>query len=666
MAPAVRIKDHYGEQRSFLRRMLWAAVLIFISAVLLGVRLALLQVVRHDYYLELSQGNRARIEPIPANRGLILDRLGKVMAENQPAYQLELVREQVRDLDATLKALARLKLIETDDLPEIRRLVMSRRGFEGVPIRLRMNEEEIARFAVHRHEFPGVDIRTRLTRFYPRGELGVHALGYVGAISEQDLTRIDRTAYAGTSLIGKLGVESARETALHGTNGFREVLVNAQGRSVQRLGSLIPELRSRAPKAGMDVLLSIDLAAQQAAEEALGDRRGAVVAIDPANGDVLVLASRPGFDPSIFGRGVTRPEFKALNESIDKPLLNRAIRGVYPPGSTVKPVIAMAGLAYGVISPHETRFCGGRYHLPNSRRVARESTTSPPHGWIDVEVAIAKSCDVFFYGLSHELEVDRLHEFMEPFGYGKPTGVDIAGESTGILPSREWKKKYFKRPEDQAWFPGETINFGIGQGFMSVTPIQLAQVTAVLAARGKVFQPRLVTGLRDSETGTVSPVAPVPLPPVKGGTPEQWQIVFNGMTKTMTIGTARGITRDVAYTIAGKTGTAQVFSVGQNERYVAKNVAERLRDHSWFTAFAPAENPRIAVAVLVENGGFGASAAAPIARKVMDAYLLPILQKVGAAATAAGTTTLIDTSGDSGADHGEGDAGEEEQPHGDL
>jgi penicillin-binding protein 2 len=636
MAPAVRIKDSHLEQRAFLRRMAWAGVLVVLSAVLLGARLALLQVVRHDYYLELSQGNRARVEPIPANRGLILDRTGKVLAENQPAYQLELVREQVKDLGATLRALADLKLIDADELPEIRRQVMSRRGFEGVPIRLRMNEEEIARFAVHRHEFPGVDIRTRLTRFYPQGELGVHALGYVGAISEQDLKRIDAADYAGTSLIGKLGVESAREKELHGVNGFREVLVNAQGRSVQRLGSLEPELRSRAPRAGADVTLSLDLAAQQAAEEGLAGRRGAVVAIDPANGDVLVMASRPGFDPGIFGRGVTRTEFRALNESIDRPLLNRAIR-TYPPGSTVKPVIAMAGLSYGVIHEHETKYCGGQYRLPNSRRIAREGRGGV-HGWVDIEVAVGKSCDVYFYALSNELGVDRLHEFMAPFGYGKPTGIDIAGESTGILPSKEWKKKVFKRPEDQVWFPGETINFGIGQGFMTVTPIQLAQVTAVLAARGKVFKPRLVTALKDSETGNVEQVAPVPMPSVKGGTPEEWQTVFNGMVKTMTVGTAKGITKNVAYTIAGKTGTAQVFSVGQNERYVEKNVAERLRDHSWFTAFAPAEDPKIAVAVLVENGGFGASAAAPIARKVMDAYLLPQLQ-------ASTETTVVETHG---------------------
>jgi penicillin-binding protein 2 len=475
----------------------------------------------------------------------------------------------------------------------------------------------------------------------------VHALGYVGAISEQDLTRIDQGAYAGTSLIGKLGIEAAREKDLHGTNGFREVLVNAQGRSVDPRESIRVEMRSRAPRAGADVMTSLDLAAQRAAEEGLEGRRGVVVAIDPANGNVLVLASRPGFDPSIFGRGVTRAEYRALNESIDKPLLNRAIRGTYPPGSTVKPVIAMAGLAYGVITPSETRYCGGQYRLPNSRRIAREGRGGV-HGWTDIEAAIGRSCDVYFYGLAHELEVDRLYEFMAPFGYGKPTGIDISGESTGILPSKEWKRRYFKRPEDQVWFPGETINFGIGQGYMTVTPIQLAQVTAVLAARGKVFQPRLVTALRDSETGKVEPVAPVPLPSVKGGTAEQWQTVFNGMVKTMTIGTARGITKDVAYTIAGKTGTAQVFSVGQNERYVEKNVAERLRDHSWFTAFAPAEDPKIAIVVLVENGGFGASAAAPIARKVMDAYLLPQLNGE--------TATVVETTGDDTHDHEHEDA----------
>jgi penicillin-binding protein 2 len=632
MPRTVRIKDHQQEQRILLQRSLVAAALVLLSAVALGMRLYVLQVSRYDYYVELSQGNRARIEPIPANRGLILDRSGKVLAENQAAYQLELVREQVPDLGRTLEGLATLQLIPAEEIDAVRKLVLSRRGFEGVPIRLRLTEEEIARFAVHRHQFPGVDIRTRSTRSYPHGELAVHALGYVGAISERDLERIDRSAYSGTSLIGKLGVEAARETDLHGTNGFREVLVNAQGRSVEPRGAFRPELRSRAPKAGKDLITSIDLPAQQAAEKALEGRRGAVVAIDPTSGDVLVLASRPGFDPSLFGRGITRAEYAALSQSIDRPLFNRAIRGTYPPGSTVKPVIAMAGLAYGVIHEHETKYCPGVYHLPNSRRIAREGRGGV-HGAVDIEVAIAKSCDVYFYDLANDLGVDRLHDFLAPFGFGTPTGIDIAGESSGILPSREWKQKYFKRKEDQVWFPGETINFGIGQGYMTVTPIQLAQVTASLAARGQVFRPRLVKALRDGESGMTETIPPVELPHVKGGTPEQWQTVFSGMSKTMTVGTARGITRDVGYTIAGKTGTAQVFSVAQNERYVESRVAERLRDHSWFIAFAPAEAPRIALAVLVENGGFGASAAAPIARQVMDAYLLPLLAAQGEAAT---------------------------------
>ncbi|MEO7775376.1 MAG: penicillin-binding protein 2 [Steroidobacteraceae bacterium] len=619
-----------------MNRTLAATLVITVLAITLASRLVLLQVARHDYYLELSQGNRARIEPIPANRGLILDRNGKVLAENQPAYQLELIREQVPDLKATLAGLADLGLIAQDEVEDTRRLVMSRRGFEGVPIRLRMGEEEIAKFAVHRHEFPGVDIRTRLTRFYPNGDLAVHALGYVAAIGEADLPRIDRAAYAGTTLIGKLGVESAREKELHGSNGFREILVNAQGRSVQRQGAFAPDLRSRAPKAGHDLTLSVDLAAQQAAEKGLTGRRGSVVAIDPQNGDVIVLASRPGFDPSLFGRGLTRAEYAGLEGDIDQPLFNRALRGIYPPGSTVKPVIAMAGLAYGVASATEAKYCNGAYRLANSRRVAREGRGGV-HGWVNLETAIAESCDVYFYGLAADLGVDRLHDFLEPFGFGRVTGIDIAGEKTGILPSRAWKQKAFKRPEDQVWFPGETVNFGIGQGFMSVTPLQLAQVTAVLAAHGKVFKPRLVTGMRDSESGVIRKIAPEPMPDVKGGTEDEWKIILKGMMATMTRGTAKGITKDVAYVIAGKTGTAQVFSVAQNARYVEKNVSERLRDHSWFIAFAPAEAPRIAVAVLVENGGFGAAAAAPIARQVMDAYLLPLLGNPAPAAQNTGT-----------------------------
>ncbi|MEO6185326.1 MAG: penicillin-binding protein 2 [Steroidobacteraceae bacterium] len=629
----VRIKDHQQEQRFFLQRSAVAALVIAgLSALLIG-RLVLLQIVRYDHYTDQAQGNRARNEPIPANRGLILDRNGKVLAENQPSYQLELVREQVPDLEATLKALVTIEVIPPDELDDVRRLARSRRGFEAVPIRLRLSEEEIARFAVHRHQFPGVDIRARSTRSYPYGALAVHALGYVGAISDKDLATIDRTAYVGTALIGKLGVEAARETELHGVNGFREILVNAQGRSVQKQGGLESTLRTQPPKAGSDLILGIDLPAQQAAEEGFAGRRGAAVAIDPHTGDVLVMASMPGFDPSLFGRGIRNNEYRLLETSLDRPLFNRAIRGTYPPGSTVKPVLGMAGLAYGLVSPDGSFFCPGQYRVPGTRRIAREGKGGV-HGTVDLRTAIAESCDVYFYDLAYRLDVDRIHAFMEPFGYGKPTGIDIAGEQSGILPSREYKKKRYKNPSDGAWYPGDSVNFGIGQGFMTVTPMQLAQVSAVLAAKGAVFKPRLVTGIRNPATGVVKTIDPVPLPHVKGGTPAQWDIIMEGMRATLTRGTGKGIGLSAEYAIAGKTGTAQAYSVSQGQR-LDRKVDERLRDHSWFIAFAPAEAPEIAVAVLVENGGFGASAAAPIARKIMDAYLLPRLPKSAAALAAA-------------------------------
>lgn len=615
------IKDQWSEQKLFEQRVLIAGVIILALSGALVSRLVWLQIVKREYFTELSQGNRVRNEPIPASRGIIYDRNGKILAENRPAYQLELVREQVPDLEATLKHLVQLNLLAAEDLDATRRIIRSRRGFDSVPIRLRLSEEEIARFAVHRSEFQGVDIRTRLTRFYPQGELGVHALGYVAAIGELDLPRIDRSAYAGTTLIGKLGVESARERELHGTNGYREVLVNAQGRSVQKQGGFVPELRAKQPHAGTDVILSIDLAAQQAAEDGLQGKRGAVVAIDPRNGDVLVLASRPGFDPGLFGRGLTSAEYRGLETDIDRPLFNRALRGAYPPGSTVKPVIALAALRYGSIDPEEHRFCAGVYRLPGSSRLFREGRGGR-HGSVKMEDAIAVSCDVYFYALANVLGVDHISEFLAPFGYGKPTGIDISGEMTGILPSREWKRRTFKTPAEQMWFPGETVNFAIGQGYMTVTPMQQAHMIATIAARGRSFRPRLVAALRDPETGKTTPIAPERLPDVEGIPDKDWDLVFNGMVGTIKRGTGRAIGINAPYSIAGKTGTAQVFSVAQNAKYVEKDVAERLRDHSWFVAFAPVEAPRIALVVLVENGGFGAAAAAPIARKVLDAYLM--------------------------------------------
>jgi penicillin-binding protein 2 len=622
MARGVHIKDHWSEQRLFDQRAIVAgAIIILLTLGLLG-RLFLLQVIRHEYYAELSQGNRVRTEPIPAARGLILDRRGEVVAGNQPAYQLELVPEEVPNLQAALDGLVQLDLIRAEDVDELKKTIRSRRAFDSVPVRLRMSDEDVARFAVRRFEFQGVDIRTRQTRSYPNGDMAVHALGYVGAISEADLAHIDRAAYSGTFLIGKQGVESAYETKLHGLNGSRELLVNAQGRSVDKQGAFSPTLNTHAPTAGDDIVLAMDLKVQHAAEDALAGRRGAVVAIDPNNGDVIAMTSRPGFDPNMFGRGITRAEYGALKDSIDTPLLDRAMRGTYPPGSTVKPVIALAGLAYHLVDPDQTRFCTGQFHLPGSAHLYREGKGGH-HGWVNIIGAIAHSCDVYFYGLADTIGVDRIATFMAPFGFGRPTGLDISGELKGLLPTREWKASYFKRPADKMWFPGETVNFGIGQGYLNVTPLQMAHYVSVLASRGKVWKPRLVTGFRDALTGKLEPLAPVREPDVTLATPEEWNRIYAGMVGAVTYGTAAlAVGKNAAYPIAGKTGTAQVFSVGQNEKYNEKTVAERLRDHSWFIAFAPAEQPRIALAVIVENGGWGASAAAPIARKVLDAYLL--------------------------------------------
>ncbi|MBV8306670.1 MAG: penicillin-binding protein 2, partial [Gammaproteobacteria bacterium] len=579
--PAVRIKDHWREQRLFDQRALVCAAIIGLATLVLIVRLFVLQVSRHDYYADLSQGNRVRTEPIPAARGLILDRHGELIAGSQPAYQLELVPEEVPDIDATLDGLVELKLIRAEDLDEIDRTIDSSRTFDSVPIRLRMSDEDVARFAVHRFEFRGVDIKTRQTRWYPNGNVAVHALGYVGAISEQDLKRIDRSAYAGTSLIGKLGVESAFERQLHGVNGSREVLVNAQGRSVERQGAFVPKLHSKAPLAGDDLLLSIDLKIQRVAEAALAGHRGAVVALDPNNGDVLALVSLPGFDPTVFGQGITVAEYRALADDIDRPLFNRALRGTYPPGSTVKPAIALAALTYRAVDPGAHRFCAGSFHLPGSSFIYREYHNEH-HGAVDLDDAIARSCDVYFYGLANELGVDRMSSFLGKLGFGAPTGIDISGEKAGILPSREWKEKTFARPVDRVWVPGETVSFGIGQGYLTVTPIELAHYASIVATRGKVWRPRLVTAYRDPRSGELQRIAPVLDGEVSGVAAEDWQRVIHGMIGVTQRGTAAAIGLHAPYVFGGKTGTAQVFTVARTVKYNASKINERLRDHSWF------------------------------------------------------------------------------------
>jgi len=619
-----RIKNYFAENRLFAVRSIVAGIMAGVLLLVVAGRLFYLQVLKHDYYATLSQGNRIHTEPIPPSRGLILDRNGVVLADNLPAFQIELVREQVGDnkaLDATLAQLVSIGLLRSEEVPNIRRTVLLHRVYESVPIKLQLTEQEMALFAVHSYQFSGVDIRTRLARHYPLGETAVHAIGYVSAINEQDLKQIDSAEYAGTSLIGKLGVEGAYEHQLHGKPGFKEILVNAAGRPVEKQGDYTPQLATRPPVAGEDLILGMDVRVQKVAEDALAGKRGAVVALDPRNGDVIALASTPGFDPNNFVRGLSVAEYGALQNDIDKPLLNRALRGAYPPGSTVKPLYALAAQKYGIISPLQTQYCGGYFTLPGSSHRYRDDKK---HGFLDMRHAIAESCDVYFYKVAEKLGITRMDEFMKTFGYGVLTGIDIPGEKPGLYASPEWKRRAFKHAGDQVWFPGETISMGIGQGAITVTPLQQAHFAAEIAESGQIIAvPRLVSAIRDAGSNKIRPLAPRFMKPIDIATPEQWAVVHEGMEEAVGPGgTAYVAGIGAKYKMAGKTGTAQVFTIKQNENTRAKITDERRRDHAWFIAYAPADDPKIAISVLVENGGFGASAAAPIARKVLDAYLL--------------------------------------------
>jgi penicillin-binding protein 2 len=533
-----------------------------------------------------------------------------------PAYQLELTREGVPNLDETLARLVAMELVKEADLGRLTRLIRSRRKFEPVTLMYQMNDEEVARFAVMRQEFPGVDVRARLIRQYPYGGMSSHVVGYVGSMNEADLKRSDPAAYAGTSYSGKLGIERAQEKLLLGQVGYQQNLVNAQGRTLQT----IPQ---QPPLAGEDLISTLDISLQQTAYDALGEHRGAVVAIDPRNGDVLVLASTPAFDPNKFARGLSLSEYNALQNDPGKPLFNRALRGQYPPGSTVKPLIALAGLQQLKESPLRKNFCPGYFTLPNSTHQYRD-WKKEGHGQMDMKDAIAESCDVYFYALALELGIDQIHDFLVRFGLGTVTGIDIPGEKPGLIPSREWKKGAFERRQDQSWYPGETVIAGIGQGYMLTTPLQLAQATAAIAAKGKRFRPRLVVGVRDSASGEISELAPEELPPVQLSDPAYWRVIGEAMEEVNhgPRGTGRASAAGATYRYAGKSGTAQVFSVAQDEEYEVEDVPEHLRHHALFVAYAPAENPEIALAVIVEHGGGGSAAAAPVARKVLDAYML--------------------------------------------
>ena len=627
MSRSVRIKDHHAEQRLFEGRAVAAAVIMLVALGSVIARLVWLQVVRYDYFAELSQGNRIKIEPIPPNRGLILDRNGLPLATNAPSYQLELTRELVSDIDATLVGLAQLGLLDNADFPSLKKDIRSRRVFDAVPVKLQLTDEELARFAARRYQFPGVDIRPRLTRYYPLGPSAVHAIGYVGAISEEDEKTLDLNEYAGTTLTGKAGVEKAYERELHGRAGVQQLLVNAQGRSVERIGQDAVKLDRQEPIAGNDLFLTIDVRVQQAAEEALRGQRAAAVAIDPNNGDVIAFVSTPAFDPNLFARGLTRPQYLALTDDPDRPMYDRALRGVYPPGSTVKPMFAIAALENGVVTPLDTRYCRGTWFASGYGRVKRDWKPGG-HGTVDLRRALATSCDIYFFDIARLMGIDRMANVVGQFGLGAVTGIDIEGERVGILPSTAWKKRaYAKRPEYQIWFPGDTINVGIGQGQMLVTPVQLANGIAAVAARGQRYRPRLVRAVRNVETGKVREIAPSPLPPVKVNDPGEWDVVQGGMLDVVNAahGTARYYLQPApTYKMAGKSGTAQVFTVSINEKMrKAGELTEHLRDHALFVAFAPFDAPKIAVAVVIENAPGGGSAfASPIARRILDRYLL--------------------------------------------
>jgi penicillin-binding protein 2 len=569
-----------------------------------------LQVVNHEHFTTLSRENRVKVLPLPPTRGLIYDRNGVLLAQNRPAYSLEITPERVDDLEQTIEELSTIIAISEDDKERFWELRKRKRRFDSVPIRVNLSPEETAQFAVYRHRFVGVDIKAQLLRHYPYADITTHVLGYVGRISQRDLDQIDASNYAGTSHIGKIGVEKTYESALHGEVGLEQVEVNAIGRHVRTL-------TQTPPQPGVDVHLHLDIALQEVASRAFGDNNGAAVAIDPKTGGILAFVSQPGYDPNAFVEGISSKNYKALQEDDNRPLYNRALRGQYPPGSTVKPFMGLAGLEMDAIQFDSSVYCPGFYQLPGNTHRYRDWKRSG-HGPMDVESSIVESCDVFFYKLAHDLGVDRLNQYLGQFGFGGKTEIDLIGESSGLLPSREWKR----RARNQPWYPGETLIMGIGQGYFLSTPLQLAAATAAIANNGTFYTPRVVDHLSSRDSGEVHPI-PARATPIPVGAAAHWDDVRQAMVEVVegARGTAKRIRSD-RYRIAGKTGTAQVFTVAQDEEYDAEALDKKLHDHALFVAYAPVEDPQIALAVIVENGGSGSAVAAPIARTIMDAYLL--------------------------------------------
>jgi len=628
-----------GEFEFFRRRMVIAGIGVLLAFAGLFGRFVYLQVVQHRHYQTLAESNRIAIVPIVPNRGVVTDRNGIVLAQSYSAYTLELQPSRIKNLDATIDELATIVEVQSRDRKRFKRLLDESKNFESLPLRTRLSDEEVARFAVNRYRFPGVEIKARLFRQYPFGEVASHVIGYIGRINDRDVERIDdwdETAnYKGSDYIGKIGIELSYERELHGTTGVEEVEVDAGGRAVRTLSR-------QPPISGSNLKLALDIKLQQAAEAAFGDRRGALVAIDPTNGEVLAFVSKPGFDPNLFVEGIDPANWEQLNESPDKPLLNRPLRGAYPPGSTIKPYLALAALTSGKRTPGQTIFDPGYFQIPGAAHRFRDDKPGG-HGYVDMAKSIIASCDTYYYMLAADTDIDDTAAFLGQFGFGQKTGIDIDGELSGTLPSRAWKRERFSgknyREEHRKWYLGDSISAGIGQGYNSFTPLQQAQAIAIIANNGVVFRPHLVKTIENLKTGTTRQIAPESTRtiPIK---PENLAVIKNALIGVAREGTSAQAFVGAQYVSAGKTGTAQLFSLN-GEKYSAGKVNERLRDHAWYSAYAPADKPRIAVSVLVENGGFGAQAAAPIARAVFDYYLL------GKAPAAAQSLTPVETEDES-------------------
>ena len=611
MAPLLTTSDSSRESFLISMRAVGAALIVGLLTLLLVGRLVHLQIFKHQHFTTLSENNRVKIVPIAPTRGLIFDRRGEILAQNLPAYSLEVVPEAVEDLDALIAELRGIIEITGEDEEAFFAALARKRRFERVPLRLRLEDREVARFSVNRHRFPGVDVGARLIRNYPLGELGVHLVGYVGRINKRELDRIDRADYRGTSHIGKTGVEASYEDWLHGTVGYQRVETNAQGR-------ILRVLERHDPVPGGNLYLGMDARLQRTAEAALGDENGAIVALDPVTGAVLAMASSPGVDPNLFASGIDPETYRALQRSPDRPLFNRAVNGQYPPGSTIKPFVGLAGLERGIGHARGKSWCPGWFSLPGRKHRYRD-WKKQGHGRIGLHDAIVQSCDVYFYELALALGIDRMHGYLSSFGFGERTGIDLKGESRGLAPSRAWKRD----ARGQSWFPGETLITGIGQGYMLATPLQLASATATISMRGVRVRPRVVDRAVEPVSGDAEEFETKAAAPVRLLEAANWERIIEAMTGVVhgPRGTARRINEDISYRMAGKTGTAQVFTVRQNEEYDARKLDKKLHDHGLFIAFAPVERPRIAVAVVVENGGSGSGAAAPLARTVIDAYL---------------------------------------------